>query len=268
MDKAEWSRSRFWLGHFLYSRHDRPPLTWQCDERLPITLGPPLVRWLDRRLGRCEDFGPWLIAHAVQVHARDPAYIQAARLWIKECEYHRRLYQRLIGCLTASPPRRPRLPGWDSLVARVSRWRFRLLGARFEMSVRLLDDLMDLAVLRAVDVGGAAATVRGVCEIVRREKQAHLAFTSERLTLLYADFNFIRRNLRRLRLRLMCAALLCQVAWQNGPLLHAAGTTRWRFMRRTFAQFSALLERMVPYRREALLAALVDQRREPYAEPP
>lgn len=265
MDKAEWSRSRFWLGHFLYSRHDRPPVPWQGGAQLPTVLGPPLVRWLRGRLGRGEDFGPCMIAHAIHGHAQDPAYIQAVRLWVKERGHHRHLYQQLIGCLAASPSQQ--LPACNSLGRRILRWRFRLLGARFEMSVQLLDDLVDLAVLRAIDAIGTGPTVRGVCEIVRREKQAHLAFTRERLTLLYADFNFIRRNLRRLRLRTMCVALIWQVARQNGPLLHAAGTTRIRFMRQTFQQFSAVLEHMVPYRRQALLAALVDQRREPYAEP-
>ena len=266
MRETEWSRSRFWLGHFLYSRHDRHPITWKHDPPPHVGLREPLRAWLRGRSQDFDETGRWLVERALGEHAGDPAYIQSLRLVVKERQHHRDLCSRLIGTLGAAATARPR-PARRSALQTMGRLRRHLLGPRFEMSVRLLRNLVDLAIIDRVGQACDTPAVQGVCENVRCEKRAHVAFDTERLTILYADFNFLRRNLRRLRLRLMCGAFIAAAMWRHGRLIQATGAEQWRFTGRTYAQFSRLLERMVPYRREALLTALLNQRQDPYAEP-
>ena len=142
-----------------------------------------------------------------------------------------------------------------------------MLSQRFVISLMLLRSLLDLMFLMLVEPACHDRAVCGACSTIAIEKQAHIMFTSERLTLLYADFNFIRRNVRRLRLRIMWGALLLHSVYRHGRLIRAAGSTRWRFVITGFKRFARLLEQMAPYRREMLLAALRHQRQDPYGKP-
>ena len=271
-DDHEWSRSRYWLGHFLYSRHERQPIEWTRRTGLRDEAIAPLARWL---AGRCRlqpmtnDSAVWLLDNALRHYSHDPAYIQSLRLMAREHRCNGELIGRLlarygVGRHTWFAP--TRLP----LRRRLARWRRASLGSRFDMSLCLLSDLLDLTVLILLDQAPAFdpdATLYTACLNLRQDKQAHIAFTSERLTMLYADFNFIRRNVRRLRLRLMWTVYLVHAAMRHGHLIRVCGATRWRFVSNGYRLFSRLLERMVPYRRDALLAALLNQRQDPYAEP-
>ena len=147
------------------------------------------------------------------------------------------------------------------------------------MSILLFADLLDLRILamlpqlalgqssRVASAFGSDVVLREVCQNLERDKQAHLAFAAERLATLYADFNFIRRNLRRLRLRLMWVVLLLAVVLRHGRLICACGISRRRFVLDGYEVFGRLLECMVPYRRDALMRLLLSQRQDPYAEP-
>ena len=80
-----------------------------------------------------------------------------------------------------------------------------------------------------------------VCNEVLRDKVAHVSFLTEKLTAEFADFNFARRNLRRLRLRIMCAlAIVCGAVFQ-GKLLAAAGISRQNFAAKCWARLIARL---------------------------
>ena len=57
MCETEWSRSRFWLGHFLYSRHDRHPITWKHDPPPRVELREPLKAWLRDRSQEFDETG-------------------------------------------------------------------------------------------------------------------------------------------------------------------------------------------------------------------
>ncbi len=111
------------------------------------------------------------------------------------------------------------------------------------------------------------AALAGVLDQLITEHHVHLSFHSERLTAEFADFNFIRRNLRRLRLRGMFAALVAGVARHHRALLAAIGCPRRRFSAECWSLFSTVLERMVPYRRETLMATLLDQREKRFEKP-
>ena len=266
MYDSEWSRSRYWFCHFLYSRHDREPIAWSDAAARPSRLSVPLRRWLDGRHDPGHS-GLWLIEQAVRDCGHDPAYVQSLRLLVKEQHYHRELLDRLVILTGGGQPapvrsrRRSTLRRWCGHIGRS--W----LGARFEMSVRLLADLLDVTLMTLVERSGPDAAVGGVCRNIINDKRAHIMFATERLTMLYADFNFIRRNVRRLRLRLMWAILLAATIARHRRLIRACGSTRARFLVGSMRQFNGILERMVPYRRDALLSSLLNQRQDPYAKP-
>lgn len=264
MRDGEWSRSRFWHGHFLYSRHERPVVSWTGPADLPRALARPLCNWLAGWLAPEDGTDDWLIEKAVCDQEADPAYAQSLRLVARERHHHRHLVERLLQRLGPGRDGPPSGGGVPRLLVTVRR---RLLGVRFELSVRLLRDLADLMVL--AHLGGTCPdrAWRGAAATLVAEKRGHIMFLTERLTLLYADFNFVRRNLRRLRLRLMWLACLLHVIGRHGSLIRATGQARSAFLLAGLRHFARLLESMVPYRRDALLAALLNQRREPYAEP-
>ena len=64
--------------------------------------------------------------------------------------------------------------------------------------------------------------------------------------------------MRRLRLRVMWGAALLYTTACHGRLIRAVGMSRRRFVMVAYRRFGSLLERIVPYRRDALLAALLD----------
>jgi len=201
-----------------------------------------------------------LIDTVARVCAADPAYVQATRLHAKEDCHLADLAKRLAARFDLRQPERSRsLHVW-----RQSRY---ALGPRFELSVLLLNELVDveLAAL-AVRVCDDPA-VRGVAEQVRAHRVAHCRFHAERLTREFADFNFVRRNARRLRLRLMFAAHLSLTTHRHATLVRAAGLTPRQFRGDVWRRFDQTLAQMVPYRRDALLRQLMYQSDEPFAQP-
>jgi len=127
-------------------------------------------------------------------------------------------------------------------------------GQRFGVRFAVCQQLIEAIVLRAqgeqwqdkLVQAGATREARLIQRLIR-DFSGQIAFCSEWLTFTYADFNFIRRNLRRARLRLMFRATA--LAWTRAPAPEG-----WRPEGRT--RFEATLERMVPYRRERLLQRL------------
>ncbi len=264
MNNQEWSRSRFWLCHFLHSRHVRQSIEWESDRGLTAGDGDALRAGLiaNRYAPRG---GAWLVARAVHDCAHDPAYIQSLRLLVKEQRYHDEVIDRIVErCGGTLAPRRTIAP---SMGLRLGRVRRRWLGQRFEMSLLLLGSLVDLMTLTMIAAKCRDAAVGGTLRNIVADKQAHIWFFTERLTWSYAEFQFVRRNVRRLRLRCMWAVLIVLAGRRYRPLIRAAGSTPMQFVLAGFLRFEGLLESMVPYRRETLLAALWAQRRNRYAKP-
>jgi hypothetical protein len=261
MQREEWSRSRFWLCHFLQSRHERLRVDFSPPRPADPAADSELRRWLAR-----DEFAPPIheagfLHGAAERYAADPAFVQAQRLMVKERLVHAQLIARLRERLgLANRPRTRR--AW--LIASA----FGLAGPRFEMSIFLLADLIDLATLEQVQAETDDPAVRGVCGSIRRDRRGHVEFLTERLTMELADLNFARRNLRRARLRALFAAILANALYRRGALLRAAGASRRAFAAGAWREFDATLERVVPYRRDALVSALGLQREKPYEKPP
>jgi hypothetical protein len=260
MLKREWSRSRFWLCHFLHNRHERVRIDWRPEADLAPALRRPVLTFLRRAFPGQPDGGRWLIAQALRHCLGDPAYVQSLRLFTKEEAQLHDLMDRLRA--RYGDPR----PSSGTLHAAAVRAR-RVLGLRFELSALLTGELLNIAVLKLVEPAVSDPTLHDVFRQALADRQGHAAFHAERLTLEFADFHFLRRNLRRLRLRLGFGLMLAAVVVRYGRLIRAAGGSRRAFATASWHNFQATLERMVPYHREALLAALLHQDQRPYDKP-
>lgn len=259
MTDHEWSRSRYWLCHYLYNRHVRPPIPWSDDLACPLTRHPAVTYWLSRLAAAQAATAPWLINQAMARWSGDPAYIQSLRLLIREQRYHGQLLDELMR--RAGQQRPPADPTQDLFLKAG-----RTLGVRYTLSAMLLSDLIDVAMLELFERTTADEAVRAVCQAIIREKRRHITFHTERLTMEFADFNFARRNLRRLRLRMMYAAKLARLLYHDHACIGAMGASPARFVRDCWRRMMGVIEEMVPYRRDALMAALLTQDSDPYHE--
>ena len=270
MYEREWPRSRYWLAHFLNFRHMRAKIDWSAPGELPAPLAQPVADWLAWVAQVNEPSRQRMLAWSLRDCADDPAYVQSLRLFVKEEQHHTAIINRWLSQrdLAGKP---------CGALRAVMRRVIRPLGLRFELSVLLLGEIVTVTMNRLVldaatrmDQAGhppADAALTGVLRQLIAEHQVHLTFHSERLTAEFADFNFIRRNLRRMRLRGMFAALVAGVARHHRALLAVIGCPRRRFADQAWALFSAVLERMVPYRREELMATLLEQREKRFEKP-
>jgi hypothetical protein len=260
MRAGEWSRSRFWLSHFISSRHRRAVVAWCSPRGVEDRRTHNALTWLGAITARTGLARAWVVRRAAVRYAADPACVQCLRLIIREQQHHRELVARLHARFDV-PATPASVPGRDAAQP---------LGVRFRMSLQLMSDLADTAMLEqltaAVDGDGDGA-MRAVCGTLLRERQMHISFLGERLADEFADFNFARRNLRRWRLRLMFAALLPVRLVEQRGLLRALGVSPIAHADATWQHFSRMLECVVPYRRDALLRLLTTQRERPYDRP-
>lgn len=259
MRPGEWPRSRYWLIHFLHNRHERPSIRWDAGDELPSRLRRPVADWLAWVTQINPPARTRLINWAARECHADPAYVQSLRLFVREEQHHAEIVERLftVRGLTGRPA------GWKRAAVRTL---LRPFGLRFELSLLLLNELAALQMNRLIVEATEDDTVRGVVAQIIRDHERHIAFLSERLTTEFADFNFVRRNLRRWRLRAMFAAAINGAALHHRALLAALGVSRGRFTSQCWRQFERLLPRMVPYHRDELLATLTDHKQRPYAK--
>lgn len=260
MQDREWSRSRYWLCHFLQNRHERVTIPWQDpssdgDERLNASVA-HWLRWISETNAPARQR---LISWAVTDCASDPAYIQSMRLFVKEEEHHAATIARYLTLRRLTAPE----GGFTRAAVRAM---IKPLGLRFELSILLLSEIAVITMNRLLLAKTGDGALRWLLTQMVHDHQCHLAFHSERLTTEFADFNFVRRNLRRLRLRVMFAMAVKGITCYHRPLLKALDCPPRQFASQCAAGFRCVLERMVPYRRDALMARLLDQRENPYAK--
>lgn len=253
----EWPRSRYWLIHFLQNRHERVRIAWPSDGELAAAVRQPVADWLAWMAQVNAASRQRLIEWARCRCASDPAYPQAIRLFVKEEQHHGDLVRRYLELrgLSAAPV------GGLRAAARAV---LRPLGLRFELSVLLLSEILCLAMNRAIIERVSDPTLKDLLTQIIHDHECHLTFHRERLTTEFADFNFVRRNLRRWRLRGMFAAAVHGAAAYHRGLLAALEIPRRSFIASCWADFRGELEKMVPYHRETLLAVLTNQRDQPY----
>lgn len=200
-----------------------------------------------------------VIATAQRRFFHDPAFVQSLRLLAKERQFHHDLLMQL------QERHQPQAVLPAMLQAR-KEMTASLLGMRYFLASLLLDDVLDLGLLRLVQKHWTDEAAQGVCQTLLRDKTAHAVFLAERLTTEYADFNFVRRNLRRVRLRGLFYIHVRRMLRHDTALLTQAGMTPRDFAKQSWQQFSVVLETMVPYRRESLMKMLKVQREKPYGD--
>lgn len=267
MKLEEWSRSRYWLFWFLQSRHLRARIKWcKAEAPKPDSASPDFA---DHQLTPLFDGLPgwdhaervWL-AKAVSDHARiDPALVQAIRLMLREADHHEQQLARwrLLGC--PDSPVRP--SGW---VRKITQRFARFLGPRFELSGMLLTGILRHSTARCIAARAKSPITEALMSDMTRELDGRNRFLAEWLTAEFADFNFIRRNLRRWRLRLLFASILVFTVLRSRRARSEAGISLWEFVANPVARFRQTLEQMVPYQREQLLSALTEQRDNPWPD--
>lgn len=256
----EWSRSRYWFCHFLQSRHTRPKVRWQSPLNLDHKLMPPAaLHGLTHRLAAPQAGMADVINTAQRRFKHDPAFVQSLRLLAKERVFHHDL---LVQLQDRHQPQ-TLLPAMRQARKEITA---SLLGMRYFLASLLLDDVIDLGLLKIAQLHWTDEAAQGVCQTLLRDKAAHAVFLAERLTMEYADFNFARRNLRRLRLRGLFFVHLRRMLRQDHAILAQAGVTPRAFARDSWKRFNQVLETVVPYRRESLMKSLVVQREKPYGE--
>ena len=270
MQHREWSRSRYWLIHFLHNRHERLTVDWQSRGATPPVW---LVRWLTAEMACDRNLHQWMIRQALRRCGGDPAFVQALRLWVKEEQFRTKLLARLLARIRIDAIPETADQRWPGAF-------WRALGLRFVLSLGLIRHVLDAHILALVRDDTDDPAMRVACEQLHQDRRAHIAFASERLTLEYADFNFIRRNARRWRLRMMFWVIIATTLVKHWGLIIAVRPDHrhsdvafcpqiravTRFLQAGWLQFRNLLEAMVPYRRDVLLARLSDQQQRPYAD--
>jgi hypothetical protein len=269
MRDGEWPRSRFWLCHFLHNRHDRAPIDWaissSTEQDQPDTSPSPasthaIADWLTWSSQTHTPSRNQLLDWAIAQCPNDPAYVQSLRLFIREEQHHQVLIKQWLS--------KRHLKGQPAGGKRAAtRKLVRPLGLRFELSLLLLTEIASrcLNEITAEQVNDPA--LLGLLSQIMHDQQCHIAFHSERLTTEFADFNFIRRNLRRWRMRTMMGTLLTGLAIRHRPLLDALGVSASTFMSRCWQQFNNVLEHVTPYHREKLAATLHQHEHRPYDKP-
>lgn len=259
----EWIRSRFWLCYFLHNRHDRLPIAWnRAAEMTDSPILAPMLSYLAnfaRESGRSDR---WIIQQAAQRDGhRDPAFVQSLRLMVKEEQTLAKLAAKFLA-------RYGRSPCIGTSLAKRAQPLRQWLGLRFEMAMLLLMNRIEVTLLtslRSQPIGDPA--LADLIDQLLRDRQGHLAFQTERLTWEFADFNFLRRNLRRWRLRWLFAGLIGWTLLTRRSLLAPMPVSRWRLAIDCWRSFKPMLERLVPYHRHALLQALSVQHHHRYDPP-
>ncbi len=259
MKTGEWSRSRYWLCHFLHNRHTRASVDPSQVGEDAQPLAGALNAWSTASLAAASG-NRRTIERAADRCADDPAFVQSLRLFVKEQQYHATLLRDAAGA-RKTPSWRSR---WTEATVNGLRRTFTL---RFELAILMLNQLVAVTLSRLVLAATTDAALRAIAEQLLHDARRHVAFHSERLTTEFVDFNFVRRNLRRWRLRLMCFAALVIAAVQYRRLFRAAGTSPVTFLQSGWTSFNHVLERMVPYRRAALLRRLTRLRQHRYDAP-
>lgn len=294
----EWSRSRYWHIHFLHSRHQRAHIDWgKLEENPPSAPGAPgifssphptphsaIQAWLAHLANEQVAASPWLTRQVTRQFPNDPAYIQSLRLCLREQQHHRELISRWLegcdlaentfgalgsftdsgGCENSGGADSGGSGGGGGGVFWLTAGR--VFGPRFTLACMVLNDLVDQVMLTRLAERTDHPTLGGILAILLREKQAHTTFHVERLTWAFADFNFLRRNLRRHRLRALFALRLTDTLIRHRRAVAALDFTPLAFSRRCWRRLETQLNLMVPYQRDTLLRTLVAQKEQPYAQ--
>lgn len=229
---------------------------------MPESLEKPMLAYLAHFARESSRSDRWIIIQAAERFChRDPAFVQSLRLMVKEEQTLARLTTQFLARYGQTPS------SGMSLAKRAEPLR-QLLGLRFELAMLLMMNRIEITLLEPLAQRSASdPAMLGLIRQLLDDRQGHVTFQTERLTWEFADFNFLRRNLRRWRLRLLFAGLLGWTLLTQNRLLTSLGISPWCFAWEAWRSFKPLLQRLVPYRRDELLAALSFQHHCRYDKP-
>ncbi len=247
MNTNSWCRSKYWLCHFLNTRHLRPKI----DATHAATNNTPLHHFLEKQNALPLFHSQWPINQTIQHHNQDPAFIQAIRLLAKEKQYHQSLRNNIL--TTLSTPSTPYTP--TNIRSNIHK-RFSL---KFALSIDLIDQIIALTIYQSMAYARTQTPSPTPYQQLAKDTNNHITFYTEYLTYAYANFNFARRNLRRLRLRAMFITALHQTQKTYTPILTP------NFKASAWQTFEIAIHTMLPYRRTTLSQNLLRQEQAPYA---
>ena len=229
-----------WIAHFgTVNRKNRPEPDWDAPREMSETKRAALAATLaEYQLG--DGGGPCrLIAHdAARLRASDEEVRQVIDLWFAEEAEH----SRLLGGAVR------RLEGefmTDSFAFRWFNRCRRLLGARFEMQVLLLVEIVSTAYYHMICRHCDDQPISHMCLLILRDEAGHVAFHRDRLAALHPEGPGLLWQAQFCLLGYACAAFL----WLgHGKWLRAIGAVRGEFFGRVHAGLSLFLKRLKPKR--------------------
>ena len=173
-----------WIHHFgTANRLDRPEPEWDLplmlDEGKRTALAATLAQYqLGDGGGSCR-----LIARdAERLRASDEEVRKVIDLWFAEEAEHSRLLAGAVRLLAGAVRRLGGTFVEDSLAFRLFNQCRRAFGARFEMMVLLIVEIVSTAYYRLVRKSCGDVPVRQMCRLIVRDEAGHIAFHRERLS--------------------------------------------------------------------------------------
>jgi len=227
-----------WIDHFNRNQSNRPEPEWNA----PITLtsaeiGRVLPSLQQFQLG--DGGGPaCLIARdAERFRSSSGEMRQLVDLWFAEEREHSRLLGRLLARFGATSIH----SHWSFTAFCHSR---RLFGARFELVVLLLTEIVSTAYYRVLRRHVRDIAVSQVCSLILRDEAGHVTFHRDRLASADAGSAPQSSVLWPLRFRLLGYAAATMLWFNHGRCLRPFGTADREFYNEVEFEISRFIERL------------------------
>ena len=208
--------SSSWLSYYRQNRLNRTEPQWELADHEGAEARSQMARSLSHfQLGESGG-GTFLFQHARRAYPEDPDYWEVLALFVQEEQEHARLLGRLVeryqGRLVNGH--------WTHSLFRGIR---RALGARFEIQVLVIAELVGTAYYRFLEQRTSDPVLRQVCEIVLRDEDRHIAFHAERFSTDQAAWLPLERALWVAQFQVLFLGAL-RVAWlDHRPALQSLG---------------------------------------------
>lgn len=215
--------SSFWLHYFQQNRVARPEPDWNkpCELKrgLARTIGESLSHF---QLGESGE-GRFLLDQARHAYPDDAEYREALDLFIKEEQEHARLLERLVLRFGQRLLRRH----WSHSLFRLFR---HALGARFEIQVLVIAELVGTVYYRLLREWAADPALLEVCDLVLRDEAKHVAFHRERFATDQRHWLPIERAMWGTLFQILFVFATIVVWFDHQNALLAIGADRRRFL--------------------------------------
>ncbi|OBB05862.1 hypothetical protein A5662_10395 [Mycobacteriaceae bacterium 1482268.1] len=165
--------------------------------------------------------------------AGDGEYLAAVKLFVAEEQQHAALLLRLLGHLGGTPL----ISHWsDAAFVRLRR----LMGLRTELMVLMVAEVVALSYYSGLAHQCPDTVTRAVAARILADERKHVPFQTERLRAGFAQSGVAARAFAFGFWWMTAIGATVVVAFDHGPLLHAIGYRRTRFIRDVLADFAPL----------------------------